>query len=99
MTTAVVTGPTGEEIFVDEHGRVKVQFHWDREGQNDESSSAWLRVMLPAGRIDTEIYLPEIGDEVVVTFLEGNPDRPLVLGTVYNNVRRPPISLPDELPQ
>ena len=98
VTTAFVTGPAGQEIYVDEYGRVKVQFHWDQQGQSDDRSSAWLRVMLPAGRIDDiPLFIPEVGDEVVVTFLEGNPDRPLVLGTVYNNVRTPPISLPGGL--
>ena len=97
VTTAIVTGPAGEEIYVDEHGRVKVQFQWDQQGLHNENSSAWLRVMLPAGRIDTEFYLPEVDDEVVVTFLEGNPDRPLVLGTVYNDLRRPYLPLPNAL--
>ena len=84
--TAVVVGPAGEEIHTDEFGRVKVQFHWDREGQKDENSSCWIRVAqgwAGAGRRGL-LYLPPIGQEVVVDFLNGDPDRPIITGRVYN---------------
>ena len=94
--TAIVVGPSGDEIHTDKHGRVKVQFHWDREGQNDEKSSCWLRVSQPwASKGYGFMALPRIGDEVVVEFLEGNPDRPLITGRVYNGVNTPPWALPD----
>jgi type VI secretion system secreted protein VgrG len=92
--TAVVVGPAGEEIYVDKYGRVKVQFHWDREGKKDENSSCWIRVAQPVGGKGHDfVWLPEIGDEVIVDFEEGDPDRPLVIGRVYNASdapRRPP---------
>jgi type VI secretion system secreted protein VgrG len=95
--TAQVVGPAGEEIYTDEHGRVKVQFHWDREGQRDERSSCWMRVAQAwAGPGWGALYLPRIGHEVVVEFLEGDPDRPLVTGSVYNGANPPPISLPGD---
>ena len=85
--TAIVVGPKGDEIHTDKHGRVKVQFHWDREGKKDEKSSCWLRVSQPwASKGFGFMALPRIGDEVVVDFLEGNPDRPLITGRVYNGV-------------
>ena len=94
--TALVVGPAGEEIFTDSHGRVKVQFHWDREGRKDEQSSCWLRVASSwAGKAWGMISLPRIGQEVVVDFLEGDPDQPLVTGRVYNAVNVPPYALPD----
>lgn len=94
--TAVVVGPAGEEIFTDEHGRVKVQFHWDRLGQKNDRSSCWIRVATPwAGRGWGAISLPRIGHEVVVEFLEGNPDLPLITGSVYNAQQVPPFKLPD----
>jgi len=97
MQTATVVGPAGEEIYTDVHGRVKVQFHWDRVGQRDEHSSCWVRVMQTwAGPGWGTFFLPRIGMEVVVNFLEGNPDRPLVVGCVYNGVNHPPYTLPDE---
>jgi len=97
IQTAVVTGPSGEEIHTDEHGRIKVQFHWDREGQNDENSSCWIRVQQPwAGPSWGFWYLPRIGMEVVVHFVDGDPDRPLVSGCVYNGTNLPPYPLPDE---
>lgn len=83
--TAVVTGPAGEEIFIDKYARVKVQFHWDRQGQNDAQSSAWVRVgSLHAGTEAGFIASPRIGQEVIVSFLEGDPDRPIIIGSVYN---------------
>ncbi len=93
--TAVVVGPAGEEIYVDEFGRIKVQFHWDRLGKNDENSSCWLRVAQQwAGKQWGAIYTPRIGHEVIVSFLEGNPDQPMVTGSVYNAENMPPYELP-----
>jgi len=93
--TAVVTGPAGEEIFVDKYGRVKVKFHWDREGKYDAESSCWVRVsQIHAGGGWGAISLPRIGEEVVVSFEEGDPDRPLIVGRVYNPREMPPFSLP-----
>jgi len=93
--TAVVVGPSGEEIYVDEFGRIKVQFHWDRVGENDENSSCWLRVSQQwAGKKWGAVFLPRIGHEVIVSFLEGNPDLPLVTGCVYNAENMPPYDLP-----
>ena len=95
--TAIVVGPKGEEIYTDEHGRVKVHFHWDREDQMDENSSCWIRVSQGwAGGRYGILYLPRIGQEVIVDFLEGDPDRPIVIGRVYNGDLRPPYALPDE---
>jgi type VI secretion system secreted protein VgrG len=97
IQTALVVGPSGEEIFTDKYGRVKVQFHWDREGQADENSSCWIRVAHQwAGKKWGAIYLPRIGQEVIVTFLEGDPDRPLITGRVYNQDQMPPYDLPGE---
>ncbi|HEX8558035.1 MAG TPA: type VI secretion system tip protein VgrG [Pyrinomonadaceae bacterium] len=95
--TATVVGPAGEEIYTDKYGRVKVQFHWDREGRYDENSSCWVRVSQPwAGKGWGAISVPRIGQEVVVDFLEGDPDRPLVVGRVYNAGQMPPYALPAE---
>lgn len=94
--TAVVTGKSGEEIWTDKYGRVKVQFFWDREGQKDEKSSCWVRVSQPwAGKNWGAINIPRIGQEVVVEFLEGDPDRPLITGRVYNDEQMPPYKLAD----
>jgi type VI secretion system secreted protein VgrG len=93
--TAVVVGKSGEEIWVDNYGRVKVQFHWDREGKNDEKSSCWVRVSQPwAGKSWGGVCIPRIGQEVLVDFLEGDPDRPIITGRVYNAQQMPPYSLP-----
>ena len=93
--TAVVVGPGGEEIWPDKHGRVKVQFHWDREGKKDENSSCWIRVASTwAGKQWGFIQIPRIGQEVVVDFLEGDPDRPIIVGSVYNAEQVPPYDLP-----
>lgn len=93
--TAVVVGPAGEEIYTDEHGRVKVQFHWDREGQKNENSSCWMRVsQVHAGQGWGMMDLPRIGEEVIVSFLEGDPDRPIITGRVYNGQNTPPFALP-----
>ena len=95
--TAIVTGPSGEEIYVDEHGRVKVQFHWDREGQFDENTSCWIRVsQLWAGASWGAMFIPRIGHEVIVDFLEGDPDRPIITGRVYHGQNPPPYPLDDE---
>lgn len=95
--TAIVVGPPGDEIFVDKYGRIKVQFHWDREGKQDASSSCWLRVaQWSAGRQWGSVMLPRIGQEVIVEFLDGDPDRPIVVGAVYNGENMPPETLPDK---
>lgn len=95
--TAVVVGPAGEEIFTDKYGRVKVQFHWDREGHQDEGSSCWVRVAQTwAGNKWGTMFIPRIGMEVLVDFLEGDPDRPIIVGCVYNPENMPPYTLPDE---
>lgn len=95
--TAIVVGPKGEEIHTDKYGRVKVQFHWDRHGKFDENSSCWIRVMQPiAGPQFGHIWLPRIGQEVIVDFLEGDPDRPIITGCVYNEKNMPPYPLPDK---
>src|SRR6266446_2424882 len=89
--TAVVVGPPGEEIFTDKYGRVKVQFHWDRQGKYDADSSCWVRVAQPtAGKRWGSSFWPRIGHEVVVDFLEGDPDQPIIMGSVYNADQMPP---------
>ena len=94
--TAVVVGPPGEEIFTDKYGRVKVQFHWDRQGQNNANSSCWIRVgALWAGNQWGTIHIPRIGQEVIVDFEEGDPDRPIITGCVYNAKMMPPYKLPE----
>ena len=93
--TAVVVGPPGEEIYTDQYGRVKVQFHWDRYGKMDENSSCWIRVSSPwAGSNYGGIHIPRIGQEVVVDFINGDPDYPLITGRVYNAMQMPPWDLP-----
>ncbi|SFH97246.1 type VI secretion system secreted protein VgrG [Pseudomonas syringae] len=93
--TAIVVGPPGEEIFTDELGRVKIQFHWDRKGEHNDKSSCWVRVAQSgASGGFGSIQIPRVGDEVVVVFLDGNPDRPLVMGSLYNSQNTPPWSLP-----
>lgn len=93
--TATVTGPAGEEIFTDKYGRIKVQFHWDRQGQYDAESSCWVRVsQVHAGSSWGGIDVPRIGEEVVVAFEEGDPDQPIVVGRVYNAAQMPPFTLP-----
>ena len=95
--TAVVVGPKGQEIYTDKYGRIKVQFFWDREGKKDENSSCWIRVAeMWAGKNWGMVATPRIGQEVVVEFLEGDPDRPLVTGRVYNAEQMPPYKLPDK---
>jgi type VI secretion system secreted protein VgrG len=93
--TAIVVGKAGEEIWTDQYGRIKLQFHWDRVGQEDENSSCWVRVAQGwAGKNWGAMAVPRIGMEVVVSFLEGDPDRPLVTGCVYNSDTMPPYELP-----
>ena len=96
IQTAVVVGPAGEEIYPDEYGRVKVQFHWDREGKKDENSSCWIRVAQSGRQEWGFIAIPRIGQEVVVDFLEGDPDRPLITGAVHNAEQMPHYELPDD---
>lgn len=97
VQTAIVVGPAGEEIHTDEHGRVKVQFHWDREGKKDDKSSCWIRVsQLWAGAKWGAMYVPRIGHEVIVDFIEGDPDRPIIVGRVYHGNNKPPYDLPAE---
>lgn len=95
MHSAKVTGPAGEKIHVDEFGRIKVKFRWDRAGKDDDTSSCWMRVMQSvAGSWGGAWYLPRVGDEVLVAFLDGDPDRPLVVGSVYGKDAPPPFKLP-----
>ncbi|MDP9169690.1 MAG: type VI secretion system tip protein VgrG [Acidobacteriota bacterium] len=95
--TAMVVGKAGEEIWTDQYGRITVQFHWDQLGQKDEKSSCWIRVAQGwAGKAWGSIFLPRVGQEVVVSFLEGNPDRPLITGCVYNAEFTTPYTLPDD---
>jgi type VI secretion system secreted protein VgrG len=95
--TAIVVGKSGEEIWTDQYGRIKVQFHWDQLGQKDENSSCWIRVSQGwAGKNWGSFFLPRIGQEVIVSFLEGDPDRPIVTGCVYNGEQPVPYALPDE---
>jgi len=93
---ALVVGKSGEEIWVDKYGRVKVQFYWDRQGKKDENSSCWIRVSQSwAGKNWGAMWIPRIGQEVIVDFLEGDPDRPLITGRVYNAEETVPYDLPD----
>lgn len=93
--TARVTGPEGEEIHCDAYGRVKVQFHWDREGKSDDKSSCWLRVASGwAGNGHGAVTIPRVGMEVLVSFLEGDPDAPLISGCLSNSLNRVPYELP-----
>ncbi len=96
--TAVVVGPSGQEIFTDKYGRVKAQFLWDREGKFDANSSCWIRCSYPwAGKNFGFLSIPRIGQEVVVAFEEGDPDQPIVVGSVYNPDMMPPYALPDNM--
>jgi len=98
--TAVVVGPGGEEIYCDKYGRVKVQFHWDRYGKKNENSSCWIRVSNPwAGANWGGMAVPRMGQEVVVDFLEGDPDQPIIIGRVYNADQMPPYALPANMTQ
>jgi type VI secretion system secreted protein VgrG len=98
--TAKVVGPAGEEIYTDKYGRVKVQFPWDRYGKQDENSSCWMRVaQVWAGKNWGAMHIPRTGQEVLVSFLEGDPDRPIITGRVYNAELMPPYDLPDNKTQ
>ncbi len=95
--TAIVVGKSGEEIWTDKYGRVKIQFHWDRYGKADETSSCWVRVaQVWAGKGWGGMMIPRIGQEVIVDFLEGDPDQPIITGRVYNEDCLPPYTLPGE---
>ena len=98
--TAIVVGPAGEKIYTDKHGRVRVQFHWDRYGKRDERSSCWIRVSHAwAGAGWGSVHLPHVGHEVIVSFLEGDPDRPLITGRVYNGENHKTMKMPDNKTQ
>ncbi len=93
--TAVVVGKPGEEVWVDKYARVKIQFHWDRRGKKDDTSSCWVRVLTPwGGKGYGGVSIPRIGNEVIVSFIEGDPDRPIITGSVYNADQMPPYTLP-----
>lgn len=97
VQTAIVTGPGGEEIYTDSYGRVKVQFPWDREGQKNDKTSCWMRVaQISASAGWGAVWIPRIGFEVIVHFIEGDPDRPIILGSVYNAANMPPYPLDAE---
>ncbi|MBN3177916.1 type VI secretion system tip protein VgrG, partial [Pectobacterium parmentieri] len=95
--TAKVVGPQGESIWTDRYGRVKVKFHWDRLAKGDDTSSCWVRVSSAwAGQGFGGVQIPRVGDEVVVDFINGDPDRPLIIGRVYNEASMPPWNLPED---
>lgn len=95
LQTAVVTGPAGEEIYTDKYGRIKVQFHWDRAGKKDENTTCWVRCVMPwTGKNWGMISIPRIGQEVAIQFEEGDPDRPICTGMLYNADTMPPYELP-----
>jgi type VI secretion system secreted protein VgrG len=97
IQTAIVVGPAGAEIHTDGYGRVKIQFHWDRQGKRDENSSPWVRVMSPGAGVEFgHIRLPRVGEEVGVVFVNGNIDHPLILGVLYNYTHMPPWQLPEQ---
>jgi type VI secretion system secreted protein VgrG len=96
IQTALVVGPAGQEVHCDDLGRVKVQFRWDREGRSDDRSSAWLRVSQAwAGAGHGALFVPRVGNEVLVDFVDGDADRPIVVGSVYDGVNAPPLALPE----
>jgi type VI secretion system secreted protein VgrG len=100
VQTALVVGPSGEEIYTDQYGRIKVQFHWDRYGKKDEQSSCWIRVAQAlAGPQFGMQFIPRVGMEVVVSHLDDDPNRPLVTGVVYNGTNKPPFELPSKAAQ
>src|SRR6185312_2693991 len=100
VESATVVGPPGEEIHTDEFGRVRVHFHWDRESRMDDNSSCWIHVSQPWGGTGYGgISLPRIGQEVLVDFLGGDPDRPVIVGRVYTNLQKTPYKLPDNKTQ
>ena len=96
VQTALVVGKPGDEIYTDKYGRIKLQFYWDRYGKKNETSSCWVRVATPwAGTKWGTLNIPRVGQEVVVTFVNGDPDQPLVIGSVYNSTHMPPVGLPE----
>ncbi len=96
VQTALVVGKPGDEIYTDKYGRIKLQFYWDRYGKKNETSSCWVRVATPwAGTKWGTLNIPRVGQEVVVTFVNGDPDQPLVIGSVYNSANMPPVGLPE----
>ena len=100
VQTALVVGPSGEEIYTDQYGRIKVQFHWDRYGKKNEQSSCWIRVAQSlAGPQFGMQFIPRVGMEVVVSHLDDDPNRPLVTGVVYNGTNKPPFELPSKAAQ
>lgn len=100
LHTATVVGQAGEEIWTDEYGRIKVQFHWDRDGNRNDKSSCWVRVVTPwSGKGWGMVAIPRVGQEVVIQFEEGDPDRPICTGMLYNNDTKPPYALPDNATQ
>lgn len=100
LHTATVVGSSGEEIWTDEHGRIKIQFHWDREGKKDEKSSCFVRVMTPWSGTDWGmVAIPRMGQEVVIQFEEGDPDRPICTGMLFNKDTMPPFNYPDDQTQ
>ncbi len=100
VQTAVVTGPKGDEIYTDKYGRIKVQFHWDRVGRKDEKTTCFIRVaQTMSGQSWGVFHIPRIGQEVVVQFEEGNPDRPIVTGMLYNEAKKPPFEFPANMTQ
>ncbi len=95
--TAKVVGPEGESIWTDRYGRIKVKFHWDRHAKGDDTSSCWVRVSSAwAGKGFGGVQIPRVGDEVVIDFINGDPDRPIVTGRVYNEASMPPWDLPGD---
>ena len=97
VQTATVVGPDENELFVDKYGRVKVRFHWDRDLEENQAGSCWIRVaQVWAGPTWGAFFWPRVGNEVVVTFVDGDPDQPLIVGSVYNAKNMPPVDLPDE---
>ena len=100
IQTAVVVGKKSEDVWTDEYGRIKVQFHWDRYGKADENSSCWIRVAQSwAGKGWGGLHIPRIGQEVIVEFINGDPDKPVVTGSVYNGDHKPPYKLPNDASQ
>lgn len=98
LLTAIVTGPAGDEIYTDEYGRIKVQFPWDRLGKKDDTSSFWVRSVMPwTGKEWGFLAVPRIGMEVIIQFERGNIDRPICTGMVYNGVNKPPYALPGDM--
>jgi type VI secretion system secreted protein VgrG len=95
LQSAIVVGPPGQEIYTDEMGRVRIRFHWDREGEWDDNRTCWVRVSQQwAGAMYGEIVIPRVGQEVIVEFFDGDPDQPIIVGRLYNNTTKVPYPLP-----